>query len=257
MAKAATIAEKIAENIIEGGPFLPLKDASAAPDAGYAVQLEMAPMAAEGKGGVGGRKIAWNTAALMEKFGMEAPGAAFVFKDDICIGDANLKLSDYRNFMMEPEFAAILAVDLAPRAGGWDRESAADAVSHFTVAFELLDRRDGPAEHAASIIANNIFNAGLCYDPGAGIKPRDLDPSALTTVVEHDGEEILNAKGAAPMHPLDSVAFLANHFNAHGITPRAGEILLCGAHMPLYPMDHPGKLKMTVEGVGEISYKMG
>ena len=253
----AVIAELIAEDIIENREFRSLDDAEAAPEAGYAVQFDMAPMVAEAKGGVGGRKIAWNLPALMEKFGMSAPGAAHIFKDDICIGDANLKLSDYRSFMMEPEFAAILAVDLAPRAGGWDRESAADAVSHFTVAFELLDRRDGPAEHAASILANNVFNAGLCYDPEGGVKPRDLDPEALTTIVEHDGEEILNKKGAAPQHPLDAVAFLANHFNAHGVTPKAGEILMCGAHMPLYPMEHPGKLVMRVEGVGEISYKMG
>ena len=47
------------------------------------------------------------------------------------------------------------------------------------------------------------------------------------------------------------------HFNEHGATPKAGEILLCGSHMPLYPMDHPGRVTMTVEGVGEISFRIG
>ncbi|MEM7544450.1 MAG: hypothetical protein AAF367_02855 [Pseudomonadota bacterium] len=253
----SSIAEKIAADLIEHEPFRALEDAQAGPEIGYGVQLEMLPIVAKAKGGIGGRKIAWNTPALMEKFGLKVPGAAHIFADDICRGDANLKLGDYMNFMMEPEFAAILAVDLAPRAGGWDRDNAADAISHFTVAFELLDRRNGPAEHAASIIANNIFNAGICYDPEGSIKPRDLDPEALTTVVNHDGNAILNKKGAAPMHPLDSVAFLANHFNAHGITPKAGEILMCGSHMPLYPMDAPGELTMRVEGVGEVSFRMG
>lgn len=251
-----SIAELIAGDIIENRPFRPLEDQSAPPEAGFAVQFEMAPIVAQAKGGVGGRKIAWNTAAQMEQFGMKAPGAAHVFADDICRGDANLKLADYRNFMMEPEFAAILAVDLAPRAGGWNRESAADAVSHFTVAFELLDRREGPPKHAASILANNVFNVGLCYDPEGAVKPHDLDPSALTTIIEHDGEEILNKTGAAPQHPLDAVAFLANHFNAHGVTPKAGEILICGSHMPLYPMEHPGKVTMKVAGVGEISFRL-
>ncbi len=253
----ASFAAKIAKDIIDGREFRSLDDASAAPQAGYEVQFEMLPIVAEAKGGVGGRKIAWNAPALMEKFGMEAPGAAHVFGDDTCRGDANLKLADYQNFMMEPEFAAILAVDLAPRAGGWDRDSAAEAVSHFTVAFELLDRRNGPAEHAASILANNVFNAGLCYDPEARLAPADMDPDKFTTIVRHDGEEILNKTSGAPQHPLDAVAFLANHFNANGVTPRAGEILLCGSHMPLYPMEHPGKLTMSVEGVGEISFRMG
>lgn len=252
----ASFAALIAEDLIEGRAFRPMEDQTAGMEAGYAIQFDMAPLVAAAKGGIGGRKIAWNLPALMAKFGLDAPGAAHVFADDICRGDANLRLADYANFMMEPEFAAILAVDLAPRAGGWDRESAADAVSHFTVAFELLDRRGGGPDHPPSVVANNVFNAGLCYDPEGRIAPADLDPAALTTVVEHDGEEILNQPGAAPQHPLDAVAFLANHFNAHGATPKAGEILMCGAHMPLYPMEHPGKLTMRVEGVGEISYKM-
>ena len=250
-------AKDIAGDIFEGRPFRPLDDVAAAPQAGYQTQFEVAALLTEKKGGVGGRKIAWNAPHLMEKFGMPEPGAAHVFADDICQGDANLKLADYQNFMMEPEFLAVLAIDLAPRAGGWDREAAAEAVSHFTVAFELLDRRQAASEHAASILANNVFNAGLCFDPEGRVAPCDLDPSALRTVVTHDDEVILDKVGGAPQHPLDAVAFLANHFNANGVTPKAGEVLLCGSHMPLYPVEHPGKLTMQVEGVGEVSFRLG
>ncbi|MGB0854310.1 MAG: hypothetical protein ACPGVA_03345 [Pikeienuella sp.] len=249
-------AKQIANDIIQGRTFRPLADETAAPEAGYETQFAVAPLVAEAKGGIGGRKIAWNAPALMEKFGLSSPAAGHVFHDEICKGNANLYLADYRNFMMEPEFAAVLAIDLAPRAGGWDRESAAEAVSHFTVAFELLDRRDGPPLHPASIIANNVFNAGLCYDPEGYVAPADMNPDTFHTIVTHDDEVILDQTGAAPQHPLDAVAFLANHFNAHGVTPKAGEVLLCGSHMPLYPMDKPGRLTMKVEGVGEISYQM-
>ena len=41
-----------------------------------------------------------------------------------------------------------------------------------------------------------------------------------------------------------------------GVTPRAGEVLLCGAHMPLYPVEKRARLTMTVEGVGEVSFEM-
>lgn len=253
----ATYAQQVAEDIIEGRPFRPMEDQGASIEAGYAAQFEMAPIVAAAKGGIGGRKIGWNLPALMEKMGVKAPIVGHVFADDICRGDANLKLADFQNFMMEPEICAILAVDLAPRAGGWTRESAAEAVARFTVAFELLDRRGGAATHPASVIANNIFNAGLCYDVENGLRPEALDPAALRTVVEHDGESILDAKGAAPQHPLDAVAFMANLFNAHGVTPKAGEVLLCGSHMPLHPVDHPGRFTMRIEGLGEVSFKLG
>lgn len=246
----------IATDILEGRPFRPLADETAPPSAGYPVQNAAMAKVAPQRGGVGGRKIAWNLPALMEKFSLTEPGAGHVCAAQIRRGDAELKLADYADFMMEPELVAVLAVDLAPRAGGWSRESAAEAVSFFTTGFELLDRRGSKSAHPASMIANNIFNAGLCYDASGGVKPHDLDPGALTTIVEHDGVEILNAKGAAPQHPLDAVAFIANHFNAHGVTPKAGEVLLCGAHMPLYPVSAPGKLTMRIEGVGEVSFTL-
>ena len=48
----AVIAELIADDIIENREFRSLDDAEAAPEAGYAVQFDMAPMVAEAKGGM-------------------------------------------------------------------------------------------------------------------------------------------------------------------------------------------------------------
>lgn len=251
-----SIAAEIAGDIIERRPFRPLADASAPPEAGFAAQFEMAPLVAAAKGGVGGRKIAWNAPALMRRFGMPHPGAGFVFADDICRGDATLKLGDYAEFMMEPEICAILAVDLAPRAGGWDRASAAEAVARFSVAFEFLDRRGCATDHPASILANNVFNAGLCHDVEGGMRPADLDPTTLHGVVTKDGETLLDGVGTAPQHPLDAVAFLGNHFNAHGATPKAGEVLMLGSHMPLTPVTGPGRFTWTVDGIGSVSFRM-
>ncbi len=251
-----SIAAEIAEDIIEQRPFRPLPDQSASPEAGFAVQFEMAPIVAAAKGGVGGRKIAWNAPALMQKFGMPHPGAGFVFSDDICRGDSTLKLGDYAQFMMEPEICAILAVDLAPRAGGWTRENVGEAVGRFSVAFEFLDRRGCATDHPASIIANNVFNAGICYDVENGMRPADLDPTRLHAVVTRDGETLLDGVGTAPQHPLDALAFLGNHFNAHGVTPKAGEVLMLGSHMPLTPVTQPGKFTLTIDGIGSVSFKM-
>lgn len=157
---------------------------------------------------------------------------------------ARLDAAAYRTFAIEPEIAAVLGADLAPRPGGHDRASVAAAVSRLHPAFELLDRREVGDAGPLSVIASNVFNAGLVLG-GPGLPPAEVDPLALRSVVTLDGETLLDRTGAAPMDPLEAAAFLANRFNALGQTLRAGEILLLGAHLP--PRAVPGAAKMRFE----------
>jgi 2-keto-4-pentenoate hydratase len=248
------IVDAIASDIASGADMRGFADRLPFPESGYAVQDAVVAKLAKA-GPVGGYKIAWNLPALMQKFRIGEPAAACVFAKHIRHGHAVLRQADYTDFMIEPEITAILGAPIGPRVGGHDRASVAAAVALFVPSFELLDRRAGDPSHPPSIIANNIFNQGAAIG-GPGRAPAEIDFDKLETVVEQDGAEILRQTPAWPMNPLDSLVFVANHFNARGVTLAKGAIVLCGAHTPLIPITGAGRMTMRVTGLGEASFEI-
>ncbi|QDL92598.1 hypothetical protein FDP22_12860 [Paroceanicella profunda] len=206
-------------------------------------------------GCVGGYKISWNTAAAMTQMNLPHPGYGRVLADGIRESGAVLEAARYREFVMEPEIAAVIGADMAPRPGGWDAASVRPHVARWVPAFELLDRREGGGvAHVPTILAGNIFNIGAVLGgPGAG---PDTDFSDLETVVRVGGEEVLRRRGAAPQPPAEALAFIATRFNARGLTLRAGEIVLCGTHMPVTPVPAGAEAVMSVSGLGEVRFSM-
>jgi 2-keto-4-pentenoate hydratase len=249
------IVDAIVADIAARAPMRGFAERLPFPASAYAVQDAVVARLAPRMGGVGGYKIAWNLPALMERLKASEPAAACVFADEIRRGPAVLSQADYIDFTIEPEIAAILAAPIGPRAGGHDRASVADAIERFVPSFELLDRRNGAMAYPPSMIANNIFNRGAVIG-GPGLPPAEIDFDKLETVVTQDGAEILRQTPAWPMNPLDSVVFIANHFNARGVTLAKGAVVLCGAHTPLIPIAGAGRMTMQVTGLGEASFEI-
>ncbi|MDF2232053.1 hypothetical protein P2H44_05760 [Albimonas sp. CAU 1670] len=247
-------AARIADAIMARAPFDDL--GASAPQSlveAYALQAQVVERLAAAHGGIGGRKIAWNTAAQMDAMGLSEPGAACICADLVRRSPATLSASDFHTFAIEPEICAILKADLAPREHGHDRASVIEAVERLAPAFELLDTRGMAKAAPFSILAQNINNRGIVIG-GPGLAPHDVDPSALRSVVTCNGEVMLDKAGAAPMDPLTSVAFLANRFNALGITPKAGEVLLLGAHLPPTPIPAPATMRFELGAMGAVEF---
>lgn len=219
----------------------------------YALQAQVVEKLAAAHGGIGGRKIAWNTAAQMEAMGLDEPGAACICADLVRRSPARLADADYHTFAIEPEICAILKTDLAPREHGHDRASVIEAVERLAPAFELLDPRGMKKVPPFTILAQNINNRGIVIG-GPGLAPADVDPAALRSVVTKNGEVMLDKAGAAPMDPLSAVAFLANRFNALGVTLKAGEALLLGAHLPPTPIPAPATMRFELGAMGAVEF---
>lgn len=201
-------------------------------------------------GGFAGYKIAWNLPALMEKFQMPHPGFGRVFKNQVHHMSAHLKLADYRNFMFEPEIVAVLGEDLKP-GQTHTADSVAGAVAGFAAGFELLDRRDFPVadDMAPQILGHNVFNAGAVV--GAERLPVErLNLDETTTRVQVNSEMLIEDNNAAPQHPLDAIAFLANHYCGRGRIMRAGQIILCGSHTPLQPVTEASRISVAMGRMG-------
>lgn len=250
------IADLLAADVAAARPFRDLPE-ELLPDAAMAHDVQervVARVYGEAEA-IGGRKIAWNAPDQPAKLGLAAPGAGVVPRAMIRRDRPRLNAADYLTFAMEPEIAAELAAPLPPRAGGHDRASAAAAVGRLCPAFELLDPRGAEGPRPESFIAANINNRGLVLG-GPGLPPEAVEPGRLHSVVICNGEPILDRTGAAPMHPLDAVAFLANHFNARGRTLEAGEILLLGTHMPLRRIEAPARLRFELGALGVAEFEI-
>ncbi|MFT7028487.1 MAG: 2-keto-4-pentenoate hydratase [Paracoccaceae bacterium] len=241
---APDIAPLIAAEIEARAPFVDHGDALPTVAGAYDAQDRMAAILGPRRGGIGGRKIAWNGPGQAAAMGLPGPAIAPIFAAGVRETPARLFAADWVSFFFEPEIAAVLGEDLPPREGGYTADDLTGRAIRLHPAFELMDRRRCGAPSAHGVIASGVFNEGLALG-GPGLPAGDVDVAALRSVVTLNGDVILDRVGAATMHPLEAVALIATHASARGITLRAGEILLCGTHLP--PQAEPGPATLTFD----------
>jgi len=248
---ADRIAAEIAAEIETRAPFV--DRGAQIPDlaAAYALQDRVRDILAPRHGGIGGRKIAWTAAGQAAAMGLPGPAVSAVLGDGVRHSPAALREGDLRSFFFEPEIAAVLEQDIPPRAGGYAPADLAAMAIRLHPAFELMDRRDCAAPSPFAAIAGGVFNAGLVLG-GPGAPAREVAHGALRSVVRLGGEVLLDAIGAAPMAPLVAAALIASHASARGETLRAGEILLCGAHLPPRPAPFGTVLHFDLGALGAV-----
>ncbi|MEM7440361.1 MAG: fumarylacetoacetate hydrolase family protein [Pseudomonadota bacterium] len=153
-----------------------------------------------------------------------------------------LKLSDFTDFALEPEFAAVLG---APVSQPLDAPGAREKIAAIHVAFELLDRRGlGPVFHLPTFVALNVFNAGVVM--GQEVPKAALaDYSARFSMA---AETQLSGRNTAPQDPFEAVADTLNHATSRGFSVPAGAVILCGTHHPPVSISAPTAVEFEVSG---------
>lgn len=227
---------------------------------GYAVQDRLAAQLVDSgaRGPVAGYKVALNSAMLMQRFGVREPVSARLFQDQRRDSPAALRRDAYRQFAFEPEISALIASDI-PTVRTHDRASVAAHIARLVPSLELLDMRDIDfgAARVPDFIAQNISNVGIAVG-GPGIVPSAFDALSVTTTVTYDGQPVAEVTNAAPQHPLDVIAWMANHLAARGLALRAGMVVLCGTHTPIqYPPAAVQEIRVTMSGLGEVVARFG
>ncbi|MCP5088763.1 MAG: hypothetical protein GY952_18380 [Rhodobacteraceae bacterium] len=214
----------------------------------YAIQDRLAAHL----GPVTGRKIAWNLPELMRRYDVDRPVAARVFGDTIVQNGARLSLRNYVTLALEPEIAAVVALDV-PAGVDLSQDNISKYIKCLLPAFELVDRRNAGAEnHAPTVLANNVFNVGGVLGTG-GVAPSDYAAQAGRACFAAAGKRLLDGLDTAPEPPLTSALFVLRHFLARGETIKAGEVIFCGAHHPPLIVKEPGDYSFEVAGVGAVS----
>lgn len=245
----------VVDNLNGRGWFAPEPGLFGDNDAAYAAQDAALALVAAGRGGVGGYKIAYNSAAQLTALKQSAPGAAYICAGQIVQSGAKLAAADYDSLMIEPEIGAVLGADLQP-GKTYEAGDMEGLVARWVPVFELLDRRNSDGHfHVPSVLAHNIFNEGAVVGgPGVERLPAMAD---LTSLITDNGSRVHDAAGAAPQDPLAAAAFLANHFTSRGQVMKAGALLLCGTHMPIYKAEAGHELRFDLGALGSVSFCLG
>ena len=249
------LADRIVARIVSRLPAVDISSDVTSFDTAYELQDLVAEKLVDSFGKVAGYKIAWNNAAQISQLAPNAPAVGHVFGQQVYPTGKMFDDNEFKQLVVEPEIIAVIATDI--EGDGHTAQTVLSKIARYHAGFEIMDRRgctDATLAHPPSIVANNIFNFGLIL--GQGIDAEEVDFSTLVTVVNLDGAEILNLKNAAPQNPVEAVATVANSLAKRGKMLRAGDLVLCGTHLP--PVEvRRGALRVTMGALGEARFDYG
>ncbi|MCF6233496.1 MAG: fumarylacetoacetate hydrolase family protein [Rhodobacteraceae bacterium] len=202
-----------------------------------------------------GYKLALNSQHLMAHFGRTEPCYGRMFSDQKWQSGASLSANDYRGLLIEAEIMAVMATDMPRLDGGHTRATAEAAIERYFPAVELVDTRglELPKARVPSVVAQNITTEGLVHG-GPGLTPDELDVETLPVSLSFDGQVVAKTKGTPPQHPGDAIAWLANQLTARGGMLKAGDIVICGTHVPPPPLGGASHVLLDMGPLGQVEF---
>ena len=209
-------------------------------DEAYRIQEALrARLAARGLGRPVGWKIGCTTPVMQRYLDIPHPCAGTLYEAGLRGSEARLEAADFFQLGLECEIAVRLGSDLAGRAGGHDRGSVAPAVEAVMASVEIVEHRfaDFASVGTPSLVADDFFSAGCAL--GESVAPDRL--GALETLT---GGFLLDGVSAGEPghgeailgHPLNALAWLADHLAARGGRLEAGQVVTLGSVVKtIYP----------------------
>jgi 2-keto-4-pentenoate hydratase len=257
--------QRIARQIFEANRrrerFRPLRgaDAPSSMDAAYRIQDEVHRLfeVEGGQGPLGGHKIALTSRAVQELCGVDRPAYGAVFASVIRRSPAVLRAADFMHLGLEFELAVQIGRAVPASGAPYDRASIAPFVDACMPAFELIEDRhaDYGDLDAESILTDRCWCAGVVLGAPVTVWPKDL----ATTPVEliWNGEVIdQGVAGDSMGHPLEGLAWIANHLAARGRSMAKGEIVITGSALRTRFPEPGDEVTYRIAGLGETTVRL-
>lgn len=226
-------------------PDLPLPDA-------YAIQAEGIRLRTSRGERVVGLKMGLTSEAKRRQMNLDSPVYGVLTDRMEVPAGGTLRLQGAIHPKIEPEIAFRTSRTLRGRI---TREEALDACSSAFAAMEILDSRYTDFKYFSlpDVVADNssssLFVLGTTERP-----PRELDLPRLQMVMEVNGERVQAARSdAISGDPLLSVVQLCELLEQRGESLPAGSIVLAGAATAAHMLRAGDRIRLTVEGLGEVS----
>ena len=217
----------------------------------YAVQRALIAHKLKEGARVVGWKVGLTSRPMQEMFGIDTPDFGHLLDAMALPSGSELPCSQLIAPRVEPEFAFVLARDLA--GPGVREEDALAATEAVMVALEVIDSRiEGWRIRLADTIADNASSARFVLGQDRR-RPQGLDLAALVLELWVDGEVAAAGKGEAVLgHPARAVAWLANALGELGERLRRGQVVLSGAVVAAVPLRPGQRLAASCPGLGRV-----
>lgn len=208
-------------------PEMTIEDAYAVQRAGVALKE------ADGRA-VRGRKIGLTSKVMQRALSINEPDYGAIYDDMFFEDGGTVPAGRFIQPRVEVELAFILGEDLS--GPGVTLYDVLRASEYVTPALEILDARvqmkDPETGHLRTIIdtiADNAADAGIVLG-GRVARPMDVDLRWVAALLLRNG--VIEESGVAAAvlnHPANGVAWLANRLAPHGVSLKAGEVILAGS----------------------------
>lgn len=260
--KSLTPHEKAARRLLEAHArrerFAPLPEelAPRTAEEAYAIQDAFVALRTDKLGAVAGYKIALTSAEMRRFVGVDMPMAGMMLESTLRRSPAQVRAADYLRLVVEFEIAVHIAEDLPAADRPFSRDRVAQAVGAIMPALELADDRHADykelARHPLELIADNCWNEGAVL--GAPLHDwHRLDLAAVRGVASINGRNVGEGRGADVMgHPLDAVAWLADHLASDRRGLLRDEIVITGSIVTTKTVAPGDRVRFDVEGLGSV-----
>jgi 2-keto-4-pentenoate hydratase len=203
-----------------------------------------------------GYKIAITTPAMRDMVGFQDSVSGRLLSDQLHRSGHKIMARDYVRLIIEFEIAFELAHDLPATSSPWTGATILEHVACAYPALEIADDRkaDYPSlkRSVLTLIADNAWNQGLVLgEPVTGLDAASIQ--ALEGIAFIDEREVGRGTGHDVLgHPLDALAWLANHLAARGLTMKAGDIVTTGSLVKSQFPVAGNRIAFRLLGFGEV-----
>lgn len=255
-AQRRQLAESLVNAAATRTPLSPLAETVGELDVadGYRIQQETLRLRRR----AGERRIGWKvgltSAATRAELGIAEPIAGYLLASGMALDGEETAFDRFIAPALEPEIAVVMGRDLGgPGITALDAARAAEGVAP---ALEIVDSRFRDWKCGiAAVVADNSFAGGLVL--ASTVTPlASVDLRLEGVLLEHKGRMTATAAGAAALgHPLNAVAWLANHLGRLGLALRAGDVVLTGSLTSILRVQPGDAVRASFTRIGSVGVR--
>lgn len=206
----------------------------------------------------GGHKVALTSPAIQEMCGVSEPAYGAVFKEFIYDDNHSIDMQDFIRFGIEFEVCIEVGTDVPLRDTPYTKDTIEEFIGSAMPAFELIDDRDADYAHldAASILTDRCWCHGIVLgERTTNLGSLDIGNLATRVLVNGQSNDHGNTRDALG-HPLNSVAFVANHLAQYGKQLMAGELIMTGSALKTQFPKSGDSISYQIAGLGDVSVRV-